>query len=156
MRQIRSVLAANRSEIAIRVFRAAAELGIRTVAIYAEEDKLSLHRFKADEAYPVGKGKGPIAAYLAIEEVLHVARAANVEAIHPGYGFLSDLISRRDVSRQDLFLLDRNQRPCGFLATKWLLAISRFPLASRSCQLPPNFRTTLRKFFGWRKKSVIR
>src|SRR5271170_7822556 len=95
-RPITRILAANRSEIAIRVFRAAAELGIRTVAIYAEEDKLSLHRFKADEAYLVGKGHGsakglaPLEAYLSIEEVIRVAREARVDAIHPGYGFLSE------------------------------------------------------------------
>jgi pyruvate carboxylase len=90
VRPIRRLLVANRSEIAIRVFRAAAELGIATVAIYAEQDKLSLHRFKADEAYPVGAGKGPIEAYLSIDEVIRVARAAKVDAIHPGYGFLSE------------------------------------------------------------------
>ena len=89
-RPIQRLLVANRSEIAIRVFRAATELGIRTVAIYAEEDKLSLHRFKADEAYQIGKGKGPLEAYLAIEEVIRVAREAKVDAIHPGYGFLSE------------------------------------------------------------------
>lgn len=88
--RIRRLLAANRSEIAIRVFRAAAELGIQTVAIYAEEDKLSLHRFKADEAYRVGKGKGPLEAYLSIDEVIRVAVEAKVDAIHPGYGFLSE------------------------------------------------------------------
>jgi pyruvate carboxylase len=96
MAAIRSLLVANRSEIAIRVFRAAAELGIRTVAIYAEEDKLSLHRFKADEAYLVGKGQGgaknmaPLESYLSISEVIRVAREARVDAIHPGYGFLSE------------------------------------------------------------------
>jgi len=89
-RPIQRLLVANRSEIAIRVFRAATELGIRTVAIYAEEDKLSLHRFKADEAYQIGKGKGPLEAYLTIEEVIRVAREAKVDAIHPGYGFLSE------------------------------------------------------------------
>ena len=89
-RPIRRLLAANRSEIAIRVFRAATELGIRTVAIYAEEDKLSLHRFKADEAYQVGRGKGPLEAYLDIAEVIRVAREHEVDAIHPGYGFLSE------------------------------------------------------------------
>ncbi|MFL1874100.1 pyruvate carboxylase [Hansschlegelia beijingensis] len=89
-RKITKLLVANRSEIAIRVFRAAAELGIRTVAIYAEEDKLSLHRFKADEAYRVGKGLGPLEAYLSIPEVIRVAREAGVDAIHPGYGFLSE------------------------------------------------------------------
>ncbi len=90
MRRIQRLLVANRSEIAIRVFRAATELGIRTVAIYAAEDRLSLHRFKADEAYQVGAGKGPIEAYLDIEDVLRVARAAWVDAIHPGYGFLAE------------------------------------------------------------------
>jgi pyruvate carboxylase len=90
------LLVANRSEIAIRVFRAATELGIATVAIYAEEDKLSLHRFKADEAYQVGKGEaaeknlGPLEAYLSISEVIRVAKEAEVDAIHPGYGFLSE------------------------------------------------------------------
>ncbi len=94
--RIRRLLVANRSEIAIRVFRAATELGIRTVAIYAEEDKLSLHRFKADEAYLVGRGPdpaahlGPLQAYLSIPEVLRVAREAHVDAIHPGYGFLAE------------------------------------------------------------------
>jgi pyruvate carboxylase len=84
------LLVANRSEIAIRVFRAATELGIRTVAVYAEADRMSLHRFKADEAYPIGEGKGPIEAYLSIDEIMRVARAASVDAIHPGYGFLSE------------------------------------------------------------------
>jgi pyruvate carboxylase len=88
--RISSLLVANRSEIAIRVFRAAAEMGIETVAIYAEQDKLSLHRFKADRAYPVGAGKEPIEAYLSIDEVLRVAREAGVDAVHPGYGFLSE------------------------------------------------------------------
>ena len=93
VRRIERLLVANRSEIAIRVFRAAAELGIQTVAIYAEEDKLSLHRFKADEAYLVGRGAagkplGPLEAYLSIDEVIRVANAAKADAIHPGYGFL--------------------------------------------------------------------
>ncbi len=93
---IRRILVANRSEIAIRVFRAAAELGLQTVAVYAEEDKLSLHRFKADEAYRVGRGAagelqlGPLQSYLSIAEIMRVAVAAKVDAIHPGYGFLSE------------------------------------------------------------------
>ena len=86
----RRLLVANRSEIAIRVFRAATELGISTIAVYAEEDKLSLHRFKADEAYQIGKGKGPVEAYLSIDEVLRVAKEAKADAIHPGYGLLSE------------------------------------------------------------------
>ena len=81
---------ANRSEIAIRVFRAATELGLRTVAIYALEDRFALHRFKADEAYQVGRGAEPVRAYLGIEEIVRVARAAGVDAIHPGYGFLAE------------------------------------------------------------------
>jgi len=90
MKKIRSLLVANRSEIAIRVLRAAAELGIRTVAIYSNEDRFALHRFKADESYLVGAGKKPIAAYLDIEDIIRIAREAHVDAIHPGYGFLSE------------------------------------------------------------------
>jgi pyruvate carboxylase len=89
-RPIRKLLVANRSEIAIRVMRAAAELGIRTVAIYANEDRYALHRFKADESYRVGAGKQPIAAYLDIDDILRVAKQAGADAIHPGYGFLSE------------------------------------------------------------------
>ncbi|KHK55801.1 pyruvate carboxylase [Ralstonia sp. A12] len=87
---IQSLLIANRSEIAIRVMRAAAEMNIRTVAIYSKEDRLALHRFKADESYLVGDGKKPLAAYLDIDDILRVARQAKVDAIHPGYGFLSE------------------------------------------------------------------
>jgi len=83
-------MAANRGEIAIRVFRACTELGIGTVAIYSEEDKLSLHRYKADEAYLIGKGKPPIDAYLGIDEIIALALKADVDAIHPGYGFLAE------------------------------------------------------------------
>lgn len=90
MKPIRSLLIANRSEIAIRVMRAAAELGIRTVGIYSNEDRFALHRFKADESYLVGDGKKPIAAYLDIADIIRVARQAKVDAIHPGYGFLSE------------------------------------------------------------------
>jgi pyruvate carboxylase len=89
-RKFRKIMAANRGEIAIRIFRAATELGIRTVAIYSEEDKLSLHRYKADEAYLVGKGKSPIDAYLGIDEIIALAKHMEVDAIHPGYGFLSE------------------------------------------------------------------
>lgn len=84
------LLVANRGEIAIRVFRAANELGLKTVAVYAEEDKLSLHRFKADESYRIGEGLGPVKAYLTIEEMIRVAKQAGCDAIHPGYGFLSE------------------------------------------------------------------
>jgi pyruvate carboxylase len=86
----KKILVANRGEIAIRIFRACTELNIRTVAIYSEEDRTSLHRFKADEAYLVGQGKGPIEAYLDIEGIIEVAKRNDVDAIHPGYGFLSE------------------------------------------------------------------
>lgn len=89
-RSFKSILVANRGEIAIRVMRAATEMGIRTVAVYSAEDRFALHRFKADESYLVGAGKKPIAAYLDIAEMLRVARAAGADAIHPGYGFLSE------------------------------------------------------------------
>jgi pyruvate carboxylase len=86
----RKLLVANRSEIAIRVFRAATELGFRTVAIYAQEDRLAIHRFKADEAYQVGEGHGPVGAYLDIPGIITLAKEKGVEFIHPGYGFLSE------------------------------------------------------------------
>ena len=88
--RIRSLMVANRGEIAIRVMRAATELGLRTVAIYSQEDRFSLHRTKSDEAYLVGRDKEPVAAYLDIEDILRVAIEAKVDAIHPGYGFLSE------------------------------------------------------------------
>ena len=90
MKKIKTVLVANRGEIAIRVFRACNELGIRTVAIYAKEDILSLHRYKADEAYQVGANKKPTEAYLDLEGILKIAKEHGVDAIHPGYGFLSE------------------------------------------------------------------
>jgi pyruvate carboxylase len=90
VRPIRKLLAANRSEIAIRVFRTAHELGVRTVAIYTHEDRFALHRFKADEAYQVGKPGEPLRSYLDIPAIVAIARAHDVDAIHPGYGFLSE------------------------------------------------------------------
>ncbi|MCB1207420.1 MAG: pyruvate carboxylase, partial [Verrucomicrobiae bacterium] len=84
------LMAVNRGEIAIRIFRAATELGLRTVAIYAEEDRFSRHRFKADEAYRLRKEKGPVGAYLDIEGIIHLAKEKGVSLIHPGYGFLSE------------------------------------------------------------------
>ena len=86
----KSLLVANRGEIAIRVMRAANELGIRTIGIYSQEDRFSLHRMKADESYLIGEGKGPVEAYLDIEDVLRVAREVGADAIHPGYGFLAE------------------------------------------------------------------
>ena len=87
---VKKLLALNRSEIAIRILRAANELGLRTVAIYSQEDRLALHRFKADEAYLIGQGKGPVEAYLDVDGIVAMAREKEVDAIHPGYGFLSE------------------------------------------------------------------
>jgi pyruvate carboxylase len=87
---MKKLLALNRGEIAIRILRAANELGLRTVAIYSQEDRLSLHRFKADEAYLIGQGKGPVEAYLDVNALVELAVEKEVDAIHPGYGFLSE------------------------------------------------------------------
>ncbi len=87
---LQRILIANRGEIAIRVMRAANELGMSTVAIYSQEDRFSLHRTKADEAYLVGEGKGALQAYLDIEEIVATAVRARADAVHPGYGFLSE------------------------------------------------------------------
>ena len=90
MPEFKKILIANRGEIAIRIMRAANEMGKKTVAVYAEEDKLGLHRFKADEAYKIGEGLGPVAAYLSIPEIIRVAKESGADAIHPGYGLLSE------------------------------------------------------------------
>lgn len=90
IRPVAKLMAANRSEIAVRIFRAGNELGLRTVGVFAQEDRFCIHRFKADEAYQVGVGKGPVAAYLDIESVIGIATENGVDAIHPGYGFLSE------------------------------------------------------------------
>lgn len=87
---IQKLLVANRGEIAIRVFRACTEMNIRTVAIYSEQDMMHMHRQKADESYLIGKGLAPVAAYLNIPEIIHIAKENHVDAIHPGYGFLSE------------------------------------------------------------------
>lgn len=87
---MKKLLALNRGEIAIRIMRAATELGLRTVAIFSKEDRLALHRFKADEAYEIGANKGPVEAYLDFEGIVAMAKEKGVDAIHPGYGFLSE------------------------------------------------------------------
>ena len=100
IKKFKRVLVANRGEIAIRVFRACKELGIRSVAIYSEEDRNTLFRTKADESYQVGKGKGPVAAYLAINEIIELALAKGVDAIHPGYGFLAENVEFASACRE--------------------------------------------------------
>lgn len=90
MKKFKRILVANRGEIAIRIFRACSELGIRSVAIYSEEDKTSLFRTKADESYMVGRNKNPVEAYLNMDEIIRLALKKGVDAIHPGYGFLAE------------------------------------------------------------------
>jgi len=90
IRSIQKLMAANRSEIAVRIFRAGTELDLRTVAVFAQEDRFCIHRYKADEAYQIGVGKGPVAAYLDIESIIGLAKEKGIDAIHPGYGFLSE------------------------------------------------------------------
>ena len=119
MPEFKKILIANRGEIAIRVMRAANEMGKRTVAVYAEEDKLSLHRFKADEAYRIGEGLSPVGAYLSIPEIIRVARMAGADAIHPGYGLLSETpTSSTPATRRVSPSSDRAPRRCGRLATR--------------------------------------
>ncbi|WP_010580128.1 biotin carboxylase N-terminal domain-containing protein, partial [Liquorilactobacillus vini] len=87
---MKKVLIANRGEIAVRIIRACHELKLKTVAIFAKEDELSVHRFKADEAYLVGAGKRPIEAYLDMDDIIRIAKKTSADAIHPGYGFLAE------------------------------------------------------------------
>ena len=111
---MKKLLALNRSEIAIRILRAANELGLRTVAIYSKEDRLALHRFKADEAYLIGEGKGPVEAYLDVEGIVALAREKGVDAIHPGYGFLSENPALpRACERAGITFVGPSRRPAG-------------------------------------------
>ena len=88
--KIKKVLVANRGEIAIRIFRACVEIGLKTVGVYTYEDRYSLHRYKSDESYQIGADNEPLKPYLNIDEIIRVAKQNNVDAIHPGYGFLSE------------------------------------------------------------------
>ena len=129
MTDFNKILIANRGEIAIRVMRAANEMGKRTVAVFAEEDKLGLHRFKADEAYRIGEGMGPVAAYLSIDEIIRVAKECGADAIHPGYGLLSENPDFVDACVQNGITSSAPRRkPCAPLATRpahgaWLLLL---------------------------------
>ena len=119
MPEFRKILVANRGEIAIRVMRAANEMGKKTVAVFAEEDKLSLHRFKADEAYRIGEGMSPVGAYLSIPEIIRVAKMCGADAIHPGYGLLSENPEFVEACvRRASPLSARAPKPCAPLATR--------------------------------------
>ena len=119
MADFKKILIANRGEIAIRVMRAANELGKKTVAVFAEEDKLGLHRFKADEAYHIGDGLGPVAAYLAIDEIIRVAKLSGADAIHPDMGCcprtLNSLTPARPMASPSSA---PKPQPCASLATR--------------------------------------
>ena len=119
---MRKLLVANRSEIATRVFRAATELGLGTVAVYTYEDRFSLHRFKSDESYQIGPTHGgePVKGYLNIEQIIAVAKEHGVDAIHPGYGFLAENAefaracgeTRHDVSERSHWRLQSRHQQC--------------------------------------------
>lgn len=145
----KKILVANRSGITIRVFRAANQLGTKTVAIWAEEDKLALHRFNADESYLIGRGPhlardlGPVESYLSIEEVIVVARLFGAEAIHPGYRLLSKTPhSSTPATRSALPSSSRRPTPCGSWATRSRPATWRFRSAYRWCPQHRRCRTT--------------
>ena len=122
MKTFKKILIANRGEIAIRIMRAANEMGKKTVAVFAEEDKLGLHRFKADEAYRIGEGLGPVAAYLSIDEIIRVAKLSGADAIHPGYGLLSENPNFVDAcDATGITFIGPKAKPCALLATKLLL-----------------------------------
>jgi len=106
LKKLDKILVANRGEIAIRLLRAASELNIPTVAIYTYEDRYSLHRYKADEAYQIGANDDPLKPYLDIEEIISLAKGHNVDAIHPGYGFLSENVTfaRRCAEEEIIFV----------------------------------------------------
>ena len=133
MPEFRKLMAANRGEIAIRIFRSAHELGIRTVAIYSHEDRFAMHRLKADEAYEVGKPGEPIRSYLNIDAIIELAKEKSVDAIHPGYGFLSE---NADFARACDARVSPSSGPgpssstCS--ATRWRRGGSRKRRASRS------------------------
>jgi len=144
---IRRLLVANRSEIAIRIFRAATELGIRMFAVYVKEDRLSLHRFKADEAYQIGTGRGALEAYLAIDEIIDIAKRHHVDAIHPGYGFLSESPEFAEARAREGILFvgptPQTMRTLGNKVAARNLAISRgvpvMPAERAAISLGPNF-----------------
>ena len=142
--EIRKILVANRSEIAIRVFRAANELGIKTVAVFSEEDKLALHRFKADEAYLIGHGPhlerplGPIEAYLSIPEILRVAERSGADADPPGLRLPLRKPGIRRSLRRCRHHLHRPvaARRCGGSATRFGARAGGLRPACRSCRRP--------------------
>jgi pyruvate carboxylase len=127
IRKFKKVLVANRGEIAIRVFRALSELDITTVGIYSKEDKYSLFRTKADESYPLNPEKGPIDAYLDIDNIIRIALHAGVDAIHPGYGFLSENPNFVEACEKNNIVFIgpskeiMNAMETKFLPNKWLL-----------------------------------
>ena len=143
---IKKLLVANRGEIAIRIFRAATELHIRTVAIYTYEDRYSLHRYKADEAYQIGKDNEPLKPYLDIEEIILVAKREGVDAIHPGYGFLSENVNfvRRCEEEGIIFVGPRPEvmdKLGNKVSAKKIAKISQVPIIESSQQALDTYET---------------
>jgi pyruvate carboxylase len=148
LQRIRSLLVANRGEIAIRVMRAATELAVRTVVIYSHEDRFSLHRAKADEAYLVGEGKAPVEAYLDIPDILRIARDSQVDAIHPGYGFLAENPDFAERCTQGGFIfigpLPQTMRALGNkVSARELAADAGVPVMPATPPLPGTFAESL-------------
>ncbi len=140
-RHISRLLVANRGEIAIRVLRAATELGIATVAIFSREDRFALHRFKADESYAVGAGRSPVQAYLDADDIVRIALEAKVDAIHPGYGFLSENPDFADAVRAAgiVFVGPRTETMRGFgnkVSARALALAAGVPVMPASLALP--------------------
>jgi pyruvate carboxylase len=157
LQRIHRLLVANRGEIAVRVMRAASELGIPTIAIYSQEDRFSLHRTKADEAYLVGEGKGAIEAYLDIADILRVAREAHADAIHPGYGFLSENPSSpRSVPRPDIIFVGPSPDTMRVLGNK--VAARHLAVSAGVAVMPatPPLPQELDECGGWRGRSATR
>ena len=161
--EIRKILVANRSEIAIRVFRAANELGMKTVGVFSEEDKLALHRFKADEAYQIGRGPhleqplGPIEAYLSIPEILRVAQRSGADAIHPGYGLLSESPEFAEAcAAPGITFIGPSPDTMRKLGNKVAARDLASPPACRSCRRPIRSPTIPKAGSGSPRRSAIR
>lgn len=148
LKKLNKILVANRGEIAIRILRAIAELNIRTVAIYTYEDRYSLHRYKADEAYQIGPDDEPLKPYLDIEEIINLAKKKNVHAIHPGYGFLSENVTfaRRCEEEGIIFIGPRSEvmdRLGNKIKAKQVAKAARIPIIEESEKKLTNVKTAI-------------
>src|SRR5258706_4902044 len=153
IRPIKTLLVANRGEICIRVMRAAAELGMRTVAIYSQEDRMALHRMKADESYLVGEGRSAVHAYLDIADIIRIARDAGADAIHPGYGFLSENPDFAEACEAAGIIFvgptpDTMRRLGNKVSARELAVAAGVPVMPATAPLPPDEAATARLALG--------